>query len=55
MTYRNARKVAGLGAMSLLVLSFFSAQMFAQEKIQGMIKARSAATIILDTKAISHT
>jgi len=51
MTYSNARKIADLGAMSLLVLSFFSAQMFAQEKLQGMIKARSAATIILETKA----
>jgi OmpA-OmpF porin, OOP family len=51
MTHSNARKIADLGVMSLLVLSFLSAQMFAQEKIQGMIKARSAATIILDTNA----
>jgi OOP family OmpA-OmpF porin len=50
MTYSNARKIADLGGKSLLVLSFLSAQMFAQEKIQGMIKARSAATIILETK-----
>ena len=51
MTYSNARRIADLGVMSLLVLSFLSAQIFAQEKIQGMIKARSAATIILDTNA----
>ncbi len=51
MTYSNARKIADLGVLSLLVLSFLSAQVFAQEKIQGMIKARSAATIILETKA----
>jgi OmpA-OmpF porin, OOP family len=50
MTCSNARKIADLGATSLLVLSFLSAQMFAQEKIQGMIRGRSAATIILDTK-----
>jgi hypothetical protein len=50
MTCRNARKIADLGAMSLLALSFLSAQMFAEEKIQGMIRGRSAATIILDTK-----
>jgi OmpA-OmpF porin, OOP family len=50
MIFSNARKIANLGAMSLLALSFLSAQMFAQEKIQGMIRGRSAATIILDTK-----
>ena len=51
MTYCNARKIADLGGKSLLVLSFLSAQMFAQEKLEGMIKGRSAATIILETKA----
>ena len=51
MTFSNARKIADLGGMSVLVLSFLSAQMFAQEKLQGMIKARSGATIILQTKA----
>jgi OmpA-OmpF porin, OOP family len=50
MIFSNARKIANLGAMSLLALSFFSAQMSAQEKIQGMIRGRSAATIILDAK-----
>ncbi len=50
MIFSNARKIANLGAMSLLALSFLSAQVFAQEKIQGMIRGRSAATIILDTK-----
>jgi outer membrane protein OmpA-like peptidoglycan-associated protein len=48
MTHRNARKVADLAVMSLLVLSFLSAQVFAQEKIKGMIKARSATTIMLE-------
>ena len=51
MTYSNPRKIADLGVMSLLALQFLSAQLFAQEKLQGMIKARSAATIILGTKA----
>jgi OmpA-OmpF porin, OOP family len=50
MTHRNAGKVAGLGVMSLLVLSFSSAQIFAQEKIKGMIKARSAATLMLENE-----
>ncbi len=47
MTNSHARKIAGLGVKSLLVLSFFGAQMFGQEKLQGMIRARSGATIIL--------
>ena len=51
MPYSNTRKIANLGVMSLLALQFLSAQLFAQEKLQGMIKARSAATIILGTKA----
>ncbi len=50
MTYNNARKIADLGVKSLLVLSCLGAPVFAQEKLQGMIKARSAATIILETK-----
>jgi OOP family OmpA-OmpF porin len=49
MTCSNARRIAGLGVMSLFVLSFSSASVFAQEKIRGMIKARSGATIILET------
>jgi OmpA-OmpF porin, OOP family len=51
MTSSNVRKIAGLGVKSLLVLSFLSAQMFAQEKLEGMIKGRSAATIIVETRA----
>ncbi len=51
MTHSNARKIAGLGVMSLLALPFFSAPLLAQEKLEGMIKGRSADTIILDTKA----
>ena len=47
----NARKIAHLGIMSLLVLPFLSSKVFAQEKLQGMIKGRSAGTIILDTMA----
>lgn len=50
MTHKNARKVADLGVMSLLVLSFLSAQVFAQEKIKGMIKARSGNTVILENQ-----
>ncbi len=48
MTYRTGHKVARLGLISLLALSFSSAQIFAQEKIKGMIKARSGPTLILD-------
>ena len=33
---------------------FFSAPLFAQEKIEGMIKARSGATIIMETKAEAY-
>jgi OOP family OmpA-OmpF porin len=51
MKYNDVRKIAGLGVTSLLVLPFLSVQMFAQEKLQGMIKGRSAGTIILDTQA----
>ncbi len=40
--------MADLAVISLLLFSFLSAQMFAQEKIKGMIKARSATTIMLD-------
>jgi len=54
MTYSNARKISNLGAMILLAFPFHSAQLFAQEKLQGMIKARSAATIILDTRAEAY-
>jgi OOP family OmpA-OmpF porin len=54
MTYSNARKIADFGIMSLLALPFLGAQLFAQEKLQGMIKARSAATIILETKAAPY-
>jgi outer membrane protein OmpA-like peptidoglycan-associated protein len=54
MTYRNARKIADLGVMSLLTLSFLSAPLFAQEKLQGMIKARSANTIILESKGAPY-
>ena len=48
MTYGNARKVAGLGAMPLIILSFLSAPLFAQDKIKGMIKARSGNTLMLE-------
>ncbi len=54
MLYSNVRKIAGLGILSLLVLSFLSAPVFAQEKIKGMIKARSGATIILETTAAPY-
>ncbi len=54
MRYSNARKIADWGMMSLLVLSFSGARMFAQEKLEGMIKARSAATIIMETKAEAY-
>jgi len=54
MRYSYARKIANLGAMTLLALPFLSAQLFAQEKLQGMIKARSGATIILDTRAEAY-
>ena len=50
MTHKIARKAAGLGAVSLLVLALSSAQVFAQEKIQGLIKARSANTLIMENK-----
>jgi outer membrane protein OmpA-like peptidoglycan-associated protein len=54
MTYSNARKIADLRVMALLALPFLSSQLFAQEKLQGMIKARSAATIILETAAAPY-
>jgi outer membrane protein OmpA-like peptidoglycan-associated protein len=48
MKHKNARKVADLGVMSLLILSFSGAHMFAQEKIKGMIKGRSGNTVMLE-------
>ncbi len=51
MKYNHARKIAGLGGTSLLLLLFLSVPVFAQEKLQGMIKGRSGATVILDTQA----
>ena len=51
MIYSNTRKITELGVMSLLALPFLGAQLFAQEKLEGMIKARSGPTIILETKA----
>jgi OOP family OmpA-OmpF porin len=54
MTCGNVRQIVGLGVMPLLVLSFSSTQVFAQEKIKGMIKARSGATIILETTAAPY-
>jgi OOP family OmpA-OmpF porin len=54
MTYSNARRIAGPGVTLLLVLLFSSAPVFAQEKIKGMIKARSGSTIILETTAAPY-
>jgi outer membrane protein OmpA-like peptidoglycan-associated protein len=47
----NSRKILNLGAMSVLTLSFLSAPVLAQEKVEGMIKARSGSTIIMETRA----
>ncbi len=49
MTRSSSLKIAHLGAMSVLALSFLGTPAFAQESIQGMIKSRSGPTIIMET------
>jgi outer membrane protein OmpA-like peptidoglycan-associated protein len=51
MILSNSREILNRGATLFLTLSFLIAPAFAQEKVEGMIKARSGSTIILETPA----
>lgn len=49
MTHSTPRRIALVGILSLVALIACSTAVFAQVKVQGIIKGRSGATIILET------
>src|SRR3954469_6711462 len=49
--YSDSGRIQILKAISVLALSLLSSVAFAQDKAQGMIKARNGSTIVLQTTA----